>query len=311
MDVRTLRYFAFVAEAGSIHGGARMAMVAQPAVSVAVKKLERTVGKRLFVRSPQGVELTPAGRTLLVHARELLRHVDQLEHEAEQILSEPPTFTIGLVSGPASAGELTLPIIDAFRAARPDLDLRLRELNFGDQFDAVIDGVVDAALVRSPFVHDELAFRPLFSEPTVVVASPDNHLADREQVTIEEVLAERPLEVTRAPRVWRDFWGLSDYRGGMGGAIPSGATTLMDYSIDVLRNATVSPMAQSGWRFGGLAEPGLRAMTIVDAPRSVIGVGHRADEERADVLAFAEVARDVSARLVSWVPNGEIESAPA
>lgn len=311
MDVRTLRYFTFVAEAGSIHGGARRAMVAQPAVSVAIKKLERTLSRSLFVRSPRGVELTPEGRTLLTYARDLLRHVDDLEREARDLVSRPPTFTVGLLAGPASAGELTVPILDAFRTIKPGLDLRIRQLDFRDHFDAVLDGTVDVALVRSPFTHDDLVFSPLFSEPTVVVTSPEHRFAKRAEVTLDDVLGERPLMVMQAPRVWRDFWGLADYRGSAHGAIPSDATTLIDYSIDVLRNDTISPMAQSGWRLGGTGEAAMRAVKFVDAPRSVIGVGRRADETRDDVLAFASVARDVAARLISWIPDGEIAHFPA
>ncbi|NMO04685.1 LysR family transcriptional regulator [Gordonia sp. TBRC 11910] len=310
MDVRTLRYFLLVAEEGSIHGGARRAMVAQPAVTVAIKKLESRLGHRVFVRSPQGVELTPAGRTLLVHARDLLRRIDEFERDAHELTSQPPTFTVGLLAGPASAGELSLPIIETFRAKRPDLDLRVRQLRFDDHFDAILDGAVDVAVVRSPFMHDDLDFSPLFDEPTVAVASVEHPFAQREEVTMDDVLGERPLEVAQAPTVWRDFWSFADYRSSTLGAINSNATTVMEYSADVLKNRTVSPMALSGWRLGGISgSNALRAMRIVDAPRSVIGVGRRAGDSRDDVLDFVTVAHDISARLVSWVPDAETVSA--
>lgn len=55
MDLRALRLFVVVVEEGSIHAGARRLMVTQPAVSQALRKLERDVG----VRTPRGVQLTP------------------------------------------------------------------------------------------------------------------------------------------------------------------------------------------------------------------------------------------------------------
>jgi DNA-binding transcriptional LysR family regulator len=312
MDLHGLRYFALVAEEGSVHGGARRAMVAQPAVSVSIKKLEREVGAPLFVRSRRGVTLTEAGRALLVHARALLRHADDVEGRLRSLTEPASAFTVGLLAGRAAAGELTGPIVDGFRAATPHLDLRVRELHFGDQVDALLDGRVDVAIVRSPVVHDDLVFDPLFSEPSVLVAGPEHRLARREEVTVDEVLGERPLEVVRAPRAWRDFWDLAEYRAGATRAIASHAVTLVDYSIDVLKHATISPMAQSGWRLGGLGEPTIRAVRLVDAPRSVIGVGRRVGDAREEVLAFADRAREVTGRLLALVagarPAGDNEA---
>lgn len=309
MDLHGLRYFALVAEEGSVHGGARRAMVAQPAVSVSIKKLEREVGAPLFVRSRRGVTLTEAGRALLVHARALLRHVDDVDAQLRSLTVPTCTFTVGLLAGRVAAGELTGPIVDGFRTTSPHLDLRVRELHFGDQVDALLDGRVDVALVRSPVVHDDLVFHPLFTEPSVLVTSPEHRLARRDAVTMDEVLAERPLEVVRAPRAWRDFWNLAEYRVGAQRTIPSHAVTLVDYSIDVLKNATISPMAQSGWRLGGLGEPTVRSITLVDGPRGVVGVCRRADDTRDDVLAFATRAREVTGRLLPLVADARLAAA--
>lgn len=309
MDLHGLRYFALVAEEGSVHGGARRAMVAQPAVSVSIKKLEREVGAPLFVRSRRGVVLTEAGRALLVHARALLRHVDDVEAQLRSLTVPASAFTVGLLAGRVAAGELTGPIVDGFRTASPHLDLRVRELDFGDQVDALLDGRVDVALVRSPVVHDDLVLDPLFTEPSVLVTSPQHRLARREAVTMDEVLAERPLEVVRAPRAWADFWNLAAYRVGTGRTIPSHAVTLVDYTIDVLKNATISPMAQSGWRLGGLGEPTVRAVALADGPRGVVGVCRRAEDDRDDVLAFTTRAHEVTARLLSLVPDARLATA--
>lgn len=75
MDVRLLELFVCVAEEGSIHGAARRMLVAQPAVSKALQRLEREVGAALVVRSSQGVTLTPAGAILLGEARDILARI--------------------------------------------------------------------------------------------------------------------------------------------------------------------------------------------------------------------------------------------
>lgn len=303
MDVHTLRYFVLVAEEGSISAGARRAMVAQPAISVAVRKLEREVGARLLERSPGGVELTAAGRALLVHARRVLRCVADARREVTASRAGgAPAFTVGLTSGRASAGELTGPILEAFRAAHPELALRVRELDFAEQFDEVLHGGVDVALVRSPYAHDDLVMEPLFSEPSVLVASPEHPLSGLAEVPLEAIEAERMLDVVRAPRAWREFWNFSDLRDEPEGE-PTHALGLIDYCLDVLKHGAISPMAQSGWRFGGLGSPTLRSVKLLDAPHSVIGIGYRAGPQRAEVGTFAEIAHVVTAEMINMVPD--------
>ena len=108
MDPRALRYFVLVAEEGSVHAGARRAMVAQPALSVALKKLEREVGAALLERSHKGVTLTEAGVALLPRARQILDSIETAKNVAS--LATPsagtaPVFTVGLVEGRVAAGE--------------------------------------------------------------------------------------------------------------------------------------------------------------------------------------------------------------
>jgi LysR family transcriptional regulator, nitrogen assimilation regulatory protein len=77
MDVRHLRSFLAVAEEGSIHAGARRLTIAQPALSQALRKLERDLDVTLLVRSSRGIELTAAGRALVEHARDVVARFDR------------------------------------------------------------------------------------------------------------------------------------------------------------------------------------------------------------------------------------------
>ena len=75
------------------------------------------------------------------------------------------TLRIGAVAGPLSAGELTGPIVEAFRHSRPDIVVTVRDINFLEQVDLVVRGVIDIALVRCPVVHDDVEVVPLASDP--------------------------------------------------------------------------------------------------------------------------------------------------
>jgi DNA-binding transcriptional LysR family regulator len=320
MDVRTLKYFVLVAEEGSIHGGARRALVAQPALSVALRKLERELGTPLFERSPRGVALTPAGDALLLRARRILHDVQQATVDVRLTGERPrPEFTVGLIEGRVAAGELTGPILDAFQAAHPDLHLRVRELNFVEQFDAVLEGRVDVALVRSPYEHEQLCLEPLFSEPVVLAASPAHPLAVLPEVPLDRALDEPLLEVVRTPRAWRRFWAMAELGNGTGRRTPSQAIGLLDYCVDVMRNSTVSPMSLSAWRLGALGGTSLRALQLSGAPHSAVGVGYRRGADGAHatggagakVRAFAEVARAVTEQLIDIVPDAVLLPAQA
>ena len=76
MDVRQLQMFIAVSEEGSIHGGARRLMMAQPALSKSLRALERQLGTELLRRSPRGIELTAAGKVMLEQSYEIVRVLD-------------------------------------------------------------------------------------------------------------------------------------------------------------------------------------------------------------------------------------------
>ncbi|MYR55912.1 LysR family transcriptional regulator, partial [Streptomyces sp. SID625] len=72
LELRPLRYFTAVAEAGTVTEAARRLRIAQPSLSQQIKQLERRVGAPLFRRLPRGMELTEAGRLLLAGVRRAL-----------------------------------------------------------------------------------------------------------------------------------------------------------------------------------------------------------------------------------------------
>ena len=80
MELRTLRYFAAVVEAGSLTAAAGQLHLSQPSLSAAIAKLELGLGVQLLMRSPRGVEPTAAGRYLLDASARLLADADTIVH---------------------------------------------------------------------------------------------------------------------------------------------------------------------------------------------------------------------------------------
>ena len=101
MELRHLRYFIAVAEAGSMTVAAEKRLhTSQPSLSRQIRDLEYEVGVPLLTRSAQGVEVTDAGRAFLDHARLALAQVDAAG-EAARRASRPakPTFALGFLTG--------------------------------------------------------------------------------------------------------------------------------------------------------------------------------------------------------------------
>jgi LysR family hca operon transcriptional activator len=101
MALRHLRYFVAVAEAGSLTVAAeRKLHTSQPSLSRQIRDLEAEVGAQLLTRRARGVELTPAGRAFLDHARVVLLQVEAAAEAARRVAHPAkPCFTVGFLTG--------------------------------------------------------------------------------------------------------------------------------------------------------------------------------------------------------------------
>src|SRR5260370_17648653 len=101
MELRHLRYFVAVAEAGSLTVAAEQKLhTSQPSLSRQIQDLESELGAQLLTRRARGIELTPAGRTFLDHARLVLSQVDAGGESARRVLLPiKPSFQISFLTG--------------------------------------------------------------------------------------------------------------------------------------------------------------------------------------------------------------------
>src|ERR1700682_3751431 len=101
MELRHLRYFIAVAEAGSLTVAAQQTLhTSQPSLSRQIRDLEDEVGAQLLTRRARGIELTPAGRAFLEHARSALSQVEAgIEGARRAAHPTKPCFTMGFLTG--------------------------------------------------------------------------------------------------------------------------------------------------------------------------------------------------------------------
>src|SRR3984893_2149865 len=190
MELRHLRYFVAIAEAGSMTVAAgRKLHTSQPSLSRQIRDLEEDVGAQLLTRRARGIELTPAGRTFLDHARLVLSQVDAAGEGGRRGPNpSKPGFTMGFLTG----HELTW-MPEALRILRdelPNINVMISSQYSPPLADAISKGNVDAGFLRRERGVPELAFRLLVKEPIVVVLPSDHPLAARKAISPGDLVGE-------------------------------------------------------------------------------------------------------------------------
>ncbi len=178
LNLHHLRTFAAVVRADGFGAAARALGVSQPAVSRAVRDLEREVGEPLIERGVRGVRPTALGRALFDHAQA----VATAELGAEQVLAAAR----GLASGTLHIGASTTiatyllpPIIGAFARAHPGVVLRLSSVHTRALVPLVRRYEVDVALAEAAVDDAQLAVTRWITDAMVCIAAPTHALAVR------------------------------------------------------------------------------------------------------------------------------------
>src|SRR5271169_2916485 len=203
MELRHLRYFIAVAEAGSLTVAAqRMLHTSQPSLSRQIRDLEHEVGARLLTRRARGIELTPAGRAFLEHARSALSQVEEATEAARRVAHPAkPCFAMGFLTG----HELTW-MPEALRILRdelPNIDVMISSQYSPQLANALAKGTVDAAFLRREKGMPELAYRVLVKEPLVVVLPSDHRLAALKAISPQDLVGETFVTVSDTAPVLR------------------------------------------------------------------------------------------------------------
>lgn len=149
MDLRQLRYFIAIVEAGSFSKAATRLNIAQPALSLHVRNMETELGTELLLRTPHGVRPTEAGVTLAESARGILA---QFEATRRAILdsNEEPSGEVLLGFPTTISQHLSVPLIVETRRRYPKIQLRVTEAMSGFILEWMLDKRIDIGLLYIP-----------------------------------------------------------------------------------------------------------------------------------------------------------------
>jgi len=189
VELRQLRSFASVVDAGTFTDAGIELGVSQTAVSRNVAALESVLGVKLLHRTTRAVELTPAGERVLRHVRRIMSAVTDLRQEA---LVGVSTFRVGYAW--AALGKHTPEFQRRWDAALPDYELHLLRSNTSSA--GLGEGISDLAILRR--LPDSRALESVLIgvERRYCAMSVDDPLASKRTVTLAQV-AEYPLAVDR------------------------------------------------------------------------------------------------------------------
>ena len=203
MELRHLRYFVAVAEAGSLTVAAEQTLhTSQPSLSRQIRDLEGEVGAQLLTRRARGIDLTPAGRAFLDHARLVLSEVETAGEAARRVAHPSrPCFTMGFLTG----HELKW-MPEALRILRdelPNIDVMISSQYSPLLANGLSKGKIDAAFLRREKGVPDLAFRLLVKEPLMVVLPSDHRLAALKAISPRDLVGETFVTVSDTAPVLR------------------------------------------------------------------------------------------------------------
>jgi len=306
-SLRQLEYFLAAIEHGSFAAAAVELHIAQPSLSEQVRRLERTLGGPLFVRTNRNLQLTDLGRQLIPLAQNTLRTADALVERVRDMR----TLSGGTVSfGTFSSAHMYLlvPVTSEFHLRHPDVAIRVVGLNSSAVAAMVRDGELEAGLVQLPVDERGLDVGGIELIDTVVFVSADPKRA-ASPVTIERLAASRlilseaqwgdadPLRrrlaeraraagVELAPFVEVEFQtaALELAVAGVGDTVVSYLLTQMSQFADLVSWAPLEPVMEERFAFltrtGGTLSPATRAFMDL-AHRHITALQARADSWRA------------------------------
>jgi LysR family hca operon transcriptional activator len=190
MELRHLRYFVAVADAGSLTVAAEQKLhTSQPSLSRQIRDLEQEVGVQLINRSAHGIELTSAGKAFLDHARTALLQAEAAKEAALRAAHMArPTFALGFLSG--SEIGLLPEVGRILRDEFPGIEIRLSSDYSPALAKALMRGRLEAAFMRPEEHMGDLACRRVRTDPLIFVFPNDHRLASQEAVGPQEIADE-------------------------------------------------------------------------------------------------------------------------
>lgn len=192
MTLNELRFIVAVAQERSFRRAAEKSFISQPALSLAIQKLEEELGVRIFERGRNDISVTPTGSAIVEQAQRVLEETERIREIAAQGKNQLESpLKIGIIY---SVGPYLLPeLIPALKEIAPHMPLEIEE-NITANLDVLLKhGRLDVIIIALPFGDANILTRPLYDESFEVVVSNEHHWAKRRSIHPRELAEEKVL----------------------------------------------------------------------------------------------------------------------
>ena len=185
MDVSLLETFVAVVEEGSFSGAGRKLLRTQPAISLALKRLETELEEKLIDRSSKQLTLTDAGRMVFEYARRF----DGLDRELRNALVEIRDKRAGRLTIGANESTALYLIghIERYRRLYPGVKVEIRRSLSSRVPEALLAGSLDLGAISYAPADPALAALEIYTDSLTFVVAPEHRFADRGEVGIHEL----------------------------------------------------------------------------------------------------------------------------
>ena len=186
MELSQLEFFVSVVEERGFSKAAERVFRTQPAISIAIRRLEEEIGTPLFERSPKAPVLTEAGELFYDYARRILALRDQALGVVED-LQALKRGRVRIGANESTSLYLLPHLILDYRAKFPQIMVEISRHASERLPREVLDRNVDFALMAYEPTDSELESFPVARDPLVLIVYPDHRLATRDSVAVEEL----------------------------------------------------------------------------------------------------------------------------
>jgi DNA-binding transcriptional LysR family regulator len=191
MDLRDLEYFAVVARHGHLGRAAEALGLGQPALSMSLRRLERSAQTKLVRRTPKGVELTAVGTALLAHVGKLRLARDDLAREVAD-LAHGRAGHLRIGTSPSNADVVLPEACSALLAEAPKVVLTVEVMENDALLPALRKGEVDVAVTHvRQLAQPDLTLERIREDEFVVCCAAHHRLARRRSVALEDLAQAR------------------------------------------------------------------------------------------------------------------------
>ncbi len=192
MNLRDLSYLVAVADLHSFVQAAEQCCISQPTLSTQIKKMEESLGVKIFERSNKKVLTTELGEQIIASARRVLLEINHMEELA--VNAQNPfagNFSLGAI--PTLSTYIFPKLVPLIKQTLPELQLILIEKKTDELIIQLKQGHIDAALLVLPTKEDFLVSEKLFDDEFKLAVAIDNPLAKKKIITSKDLLHQQIL----------------------------------------------------------------------------------------------------------------------